>query len=288
MSTRVESYSQPKTIREALSVLAEHGKESRFFFDSTQILAKRSKGNLTLLDLSHLNLEYIKSSSDYIEIGLLTTLRQLETSPLMIKDYFKILPQACGYKIRTLRNLVTLGSELMMAPPTSDVLLSLLCLDAELDVSNLNWKRSVSLENYLKNMDETSSNELGIPEAMRLPYNRKPSGVSIQRVVNFLKYETPTANVAVRVFLNDGEFSDARLCLGSVASRVIRVGKAEDALLGLKPTEANFDKVSKVAIEEISPTNDFRASSTYRKNVTKILVKRALVNAYEDFRGRIE
>jgi carbon-monoxide dehydrogenase medium subunit len=70
-----------------------------------------------------------------------------------------------------------------------------------------------------------------------------------------------------------------KISLGAVAPTPIRARKAENVLKSKKVDDSVLEEVSIVASEETSPISDVRASAEYRKEMSKVLVKRALIEA---------
>ncbi|MFV0440225.1 MAG: FAD binding domain-containing protein [Lachnospirales bacterium] len=107
-------------------------------------------GNATILkgvDLSKLALDYINQYEDKIEIGAMTTLYDVETSPIL-KDNFSGALSKCVKNIVgvQLRNIATIGGSVVGKYGFSDILPVLLALDATL----IFYKQGeISLENYL-------------------------------------------------------------------------------------------------------------------------------------------
>jgi carbon-monoxide dehydrogenase medium subunit len=67
--------------------------------------------------------------------------------------------------------------------------------------------------------------------------------------------------------------------MGSVAPTPIRIPEAEKVLEGVEPTEDRMRAVAEKAVECIKPISDVRASAEYRKEVSRILVRRAVEEA---------
>ena len=85
--------------------------------------------------------------------------------------------------------------------------------------------------------------------------------------------------VAVVVILGDGICNDIRIALGAVAPTPIRAKRAEGIVRGQKFNSALMEKAAQIAAEESHPIDDHRASAEYRREMVKLLTKRAMEQA---------
>jgi carbon-monoxide dehydrogenase medium subunit len=74
----------------------------------------------------------------------------------------------------------------------------------------------------------------------------------------------------------DGEIASAGLGLGSVAPTTVRPERAEELLIGERPTPELLQAAGAQAGEVVNPIDDLRASADYRRAMVPILVRRAL------------
>ncbi len=107
---------QPADVETALDLLDRHGADGWRLaggYDSLDWLKNRGKGPRAVIDLDRLDdLRGIRETPDGVEIGALTTLTEVETSPL-IRDRFGLLADAAR-KVASpqIRNAGTLGGNL--------------------------------------------------------------------------------------------------------------------------------------------------------------------------------
>jgi carbon-monoxide dehydrogenase medium subunit len=68
----------------------------------------------------------------------------------------------------------------------------------------------------------------------------------------------------------------ARIAMGAVAPTPLRAKKAEALMIGERINDDLIEEVAKVAAGEVKPISDIRGSANYRKEVTTVLVTRAI------------
>jgi carbon-monoxide dehydrogenase medium subunit len=104
---------------------------------------------------------------------------------------------------------------------------------------------------------------------------RKSLEISLVNVAAFLSLDGPS-----------GPVRDARIVLGAVAPKPMRSSSAEETLIGGEPDERLFQIAAEKAAGDARPINDFRGSAEYRREMVKVLTKKALVKAYEEAKLR--
>lgn len=139
---KIQTFVKPKNLHETQKYLLSQDKAT---IVGGGVFLKLQKRNVPLaIDLSLLDLDYIKEEGHYIRIGAMTNLRSIETAA--------ILPLALTTSVRQiggvgLRNLVTVGGSVCGRYPFSDINTALLALDATLRFYE---RGEVSLETFLE------------------------------------------------------------------------------------------------------------------------------------------
>lgn len=81
--------------------------------------------------------------------------------------------------------------------------------------------------------------------------------------------------------LNGNRCQEARIALGAVAPTPIRVPKAETILTGEILSDETIEKAAEQAAIEARPISDLRASAEYRRELVRVLTRRALKRAWQ-------
>ena len=124
---------QPQSLEEAYEILMK--RKNNIVIGGSAFLRMGEKRIGTGIDLSNLNLNLIEETSDYIKIGAMTTLRDLEVSPILNK-YFNGVIGNCVKDIIGVqfRNVVTVGASVFSKYGFSDLIVALLSLDTEVEL----------------------------------------------------------------------------------------------------------------------------------------------------------
>ena len=90
-----------------------------------------------------------------------------------------------------------------------------------------------------------------------------------------------TVGVAITLQAKNGICEDVRLGLNSVAPTILRAKKAEEVLRGKPITDSALREMGEIAATEVDPMDDNRGSAEYKREMVKVLVRRAAVEALE-------
>jgi CO/xanthine dehydrogenase FAD-binding subunit len=96
-----------------------------------------------------------------------------------------------------------------------------------------------------------------------------------------VKMDLAVASVAVLLEMEGKKCRKARIAAGSAAPVPLRLTKVEAMLEGVAISGRTVARAQQLAEDEIVPITDIRSSEEYRRQITGILVKRALERALE-------
>jgi carbon-monoxide dehydrogenase medium subunit len=175
------------------------------------------------------------------------------------------------------RNMATLGGNLANASPAADIAAVLLALDAQVVVANSRRKRKIALAEFYSGPHHSVLNGELLEEVVipALPGGGRV-GWSFQKLG---RTETDISLVNAAAGLQAdarGRIKWARLALGAVGPTPLRARNAEALLLGKTLNEDLLAQVGATVMQEVNPISDNRASAEYRREMSAVLVRRAL------------
>ncbi|MFB3109201.1 MAG: xanthine dehydrogenase family protein subunit M, partial [Candidatus Binatia bacterium] len=274
---------QPSSVNEASEILRDRGPGGHFLAGGTDlIIAIKEKGLAPkyLVDLKRIpSLSDIREQPDGgLSIGALTTMRQVETSPIIVTRLPFLAQSAAEVGSIQIRNRATIGGNMANATPSADVAPALLALEAKARVAGRSGERVMGLEQFFRGPGETVM-ELGeILLAILIP------PIQAGLVGEYIKFspremmDLATIGVAVTLVLSGKRCEQVRIALGAVAPTPMRARKAEAVLSGQILTEELAEKAGHEASMECKPISDVRSSAEYRKEMVRVNTKRALLN----------
>jgi len=255
---------QPDTIEEAYQALTEHKDSAVLGGCAFLLLGSRKIG--TAVDLSRLNLDYIKEQDEHIEIGAMATFRDVETSPVLQAYFSGVLPGAAGCVMGVqFRNIVTVGATVYSKYGFSDLITPLMALDAEVELFK---GGRMPLAGF---MEQPAARDI----LTRVFIKKSPMKAAYQNLRNSAT-DYPILNVAVSLLHNRW-----RVVVGARPQRAQIAPLASEALSRGTPNLESVDRAAGLAAEELPFGNNNRGSAEYRKAMCKVLIKRAVTEVLE-------
>lgn len=285
---RTESFEmhQPTSLHEASRLLKEKGPGGRFLAGGTDlVIAMKEKGLVPkyIVDLKWIpGLSGIRTNDDgSITIGALTTMRDIETSPLLIKKYPFLCLSAAEVGSIQIRNRATVGGNMANATPSADVAPSLIALNAIAKIVSASGERTIALEDFFRGPGQTVMRAEEILREITIP---KTNAGLVGEYIKFSPREMMDlayVGVAVAYTLRepDNRCDGVRIVLGAVSPTPMRARQAEVAVEGQILTEALAETAGRIAAEASKPISDVRSSADYRRAMVAAMTKRALLNA---------
>jgi carbon-monoxide dehydrogenase medium subunit len=270
---------QPRSLTEAVELLAKHGDEARVIGGGTTLVILMKQRALYypyLIDLQTIpGLDEIKSEADGIRIGALVTHRAIELSSA-IRRSFPALAEAFGHigNVRV-RETASVGGNLSHADYRLDPPPPLLVLGAEITAFGPNGSRKIALKNFFQGMYETALAPGEILVDVKIPSPPAHSRAVYLRYSSLSANDWPCLSVAALMAKENGRCKELRLALGGVAATPLLISGIEftsDQTLDQPVVE----KVLSVVDEQISPFSDLRGSEWYKRRMARVFTKKAI------------
>ncbi len=278
---------EPETIDEACSLLSKYKGKAKVIAGGTDLLISMKKRQISpqyVVNIKSIpDLDYIRYNQESgLKIGALATHQSIASSPI-IKDKFGLLAIACN-KIGTpqVRNMGTVGGNICMAAPSADTAPPLIALGARVKLVSSRGERIVALEEFLTGPGDTVLEADETLTEIQVPSLAPHAGGVYLRLSQRSTVDIAAVGVAASITLGEDEIcSDAKIVLGAVAPTPIRAKRAEDAIKGKKIEDDLLEETARLASEEARPISDVRSSANYRKEMVRVLTKRAIMQALE-------
>jgi carbon-monoxide dehydrogenase medium subunit len=281
-------FHEPATLEEACQVMAELSGRARLLAGGTDLLVNMKKKLLApenLVSIARIEqMNGISSSGEEISLGGGMTAADLAESAELKKAMGALYRAAGGIGSPLIRNRATLGGNLVTARPAADLPPALMVYDADLVLKSSSGERTMAVAEFFKGPGETVIAQDEILTGVVAQSSPPLSGAGYVKLGVRQAMEIALVNIAVFMTLDkpEGVIKTARVAMGSVAPVPIRAPSAERVLIGEKPSETLFEKAGEAAAGDSKPITDFRASAEYKRQMIKVLTKRALNQALEE------
>jgi aerobic carbon-monoxide dehydrogenase medium subunit len=281
---------QASTVGEASEVLAREGADAVLYAGGTEILLVLKTGLLrvgSLVDVKRIaGLSEIRSDNGHLTIGATATHRAVERSEVVRARCPLIAGVAQHVANIRVRSVGTVGGNLAFADPHSDLATLFLVFDAVVRLGSRSGERELRLDDFVQGPYETARAEDELLTSVRL--TAWPAGTA-GAYVKFGVYERPTLGVAAALMRDgDGPVTGARLAVGCVTPRPQRLLAAEERLRGLTVADVHrhADEIATLAARDVEPLGDLHGSAEYKREMTRVFVRRILKIAAARADGR--
>jgi len=171
-----------------------------------------------------------------------------------------------------IRNMATIGGNLVNASPIGDFTIILLALDADMILNHDGKKRTISLKDFYKNYKVTALQENEIVEQLKFKIPKGRSQFHFEKVSQRKYFDIASVNLASQMQIEDGIIIDAHLAVGGVGPIPMYLHMTRDAMINKSFSTDTLDAALTVLQEEISPISDARGSADYKRLLARQLM----------------
>ena len=213
-------------------------------------------------------------------IGALATISDILQNPELRIDYPVLVEAAKSLGSVQIRNVATIGGNLCNCSPCADMALPLLVLEAKVRLRTVEKSREIPLNEFFKGPGESCLSPHEILTDILLDPPQKNAKTSFMKKGR-VKMDLAVASVAVLLEMEGKRCRKARIAAGSVAPVPLRLSKIETIFEGATLTKKHVAEAQRLAGDNIVPITDVRSTEEYRRQITGVLVKRAVERALE-------
>ncbi|MBI3097249.1 MAG: FAD binding domain-containing protein [Planctomycetes bacterium] len=283
---------RPATLAEALRLLGELGAEAAVVCGGTDVLVdmkerlRAPKHLVSIRRIAPLG-EMALDPDGALRIGAAVTANAIAASALVRPEAPALAEAAGTLASYPVRNLATIGGNLISAVPSSDFAPILVALEAEAILEGREGRRAVPLDRFFLGVRRTVRQPHEILTAVRIPAGSLMSA-EVRVGACYLKFayrgasSLAVAGVAARIRLapypNSGCLG-CRVVLGAVAPTPILVHPAAACRFGNRFNAECLGENARLALEQAQPIDDIRGSAKYRLEIVDALTRRAVETA---------
>jgi aerobic carbon-monoxide dehydrogenase medium subunit len=283
-------YVECADVEQAISILHKTGEGARVIAGGTALvplMKHRIAAADVLVGVSRITalrrVEVVANGS--LLVGSCVTHRAVSQAPA-VRGHSPLLADACGRVASPpIRAMGTLGGNLCYGESASDPSPALIALGAEIILHGPVGRRRLAVEDLFTGFYETAIAPGEVLEAIVVP------GQTARRRWRYLKW-TPRARedkplVGLAVVIDVESQGRARVCrevrlgLGGVHAFPLRLRAAERVLAGAEASRDVVIEAADAAAAEVQPFEDLQASADYRREMTRVWVRRIVSELLE-------
>ena len=277
-----QNYHSMISIEDACRILAVQGTNARIIAGGTDLLLELErgvrKGIDTLIDISRIKgLDQIKlDENGIIHLGPLVTHGECAASKIIVEQAFPLAKACWQVGAPQIRNRGTVAGNLITASPANDTIPPLIAMNASVVLQSVQGLREIPLSEFYKGVRKTVMKPDEIMVEINFP------ALTNNQQGTFLKLGLRKAqaislvNCAILLTFDGDRISNANICLGAVAPIIVNAREAEDYLRGKILNEETIQRAAELTKLTAKPIDDIRSSSSYRLEMVRVCVERAL------------
>jgi CO/xanthine dehydrogenase FAD-binding subunit len=283
---RWQQYVVASSLADAMATLAADPEQARAVAGGTDLMVQIERGRLVgpplLVDVTRLgDLQGIGFDGDRLSIGAATTMTGVVESPVIRQHAPALAEGAAAAASWQIRDVATVGGNLVNASPAADTVTPLVALDASARVVGMGGSREISVASLALGPGRTCLEPGEVVTRILVPLLGQGEGQAFVKLGRRQALSISVVNAAACVWVEGTVIRGARVALGAVAPTVV-VGKAvSEFLSGRTPDERTWSALEAVLSSVVAPISDIRAGADYRRSMAGVYGRRALETAYQ-------
>ncbi|MEE9324487.1 MAG: xanthine dehydrogenase family protein subunit M [Dehalococcoidia bacterium] len=279
-------YANPRSVSEAVEILAQHGGEALVLAGGTDILVQLRAGNrqpailVDIKEIPELN-EVTYDPAIGLTLGAAVPCYKIYSNDVVASAYPGLIDSASFIGGIQIQGRASIGGNLCNAAPSADAVPALIALGVTCEIAGPNGTRRVSVEDFCTGPGQNMLNPGELLVALHFPPPPSNSGARYIRFIPRNEMDIAVAGAGVSVILDDDKrtFKSARIALASVAPTPLFCRAAGDALAGQPVNEESIQTAAAIAKDAAKPITDMRGTIEFRKHLCEVLTRRALNTA---------
>jgi xanthine dehydrogenase FAD-binding subunit len=281
----LSSFYAPDTIDEAAVLLADKATTAVVLAGGTDLMVRNHQrllpDHLTgLVSIHRINeMQGVRLDGHEIVIGARTTATELMRDSL-INEAVPILAQVADRMASAqIRNVATIGGNLVNASPAGDLINPLLLLDARIVLVSAQQTRSVAVHELFTGPGETVLLPYELLSEVRFVKPQEARVFCFEKAGTRPAMECSVLTVGLGFTPRGRCLTDVRVAFGSAAPTPLRGRQTEAVLEGQRLTPDVIEAAIHAADVDVQPISDIRASECYRRALAAVFLRRMLVQA---------
>jgi carbon-monoxide dehydrogenase medium subunit len=277
------AYHRPADVAEACGLLATLGPRARLVAGGTAVAILLKEG---LLDVDHLiglervALEHVAWRDGALSIGAMATHQALAEHPLVLA-HVPVLAEVLGQVAsRRVRNVATLGGNLCWAEAASDPPGLLMALGARVTAVSVRGRRELAVRDLFQDYFTTALAADELLTEVVVPAPRAGTGVAYIKFTPQSKADKPVLAVTALARRAGDRCVDAAIVVGAAGPVPLALPDVDATLVDGAMDELDLERVSARYAEAAEPVSDTRGSEAYKRRMIRVLVRRALRQAW--------
>jgi carbon-monoxide dehydrogenase medium subunit len=278
------AYHRPKSVSEAVAMLADLGEDARVLAGGHSLIPMmklRLAAPSDLVDLGGISdLKGIRADGADVVIGAMTTEHEIIASDLLGSRVPILRQTALVIADPQVRYVGTIGGNIANGDPVNDMPAVMIALNASYHLAGKRGERRVAARDFYQGTFVTALEPGEMLTAVRVPVPPAGHGYAYEKLKRKVG-DYATAAAAVVLTMTGGSVASCAIALTNVADRPLNAEEAAAIVTGSRLDAATVKRAVAAAEAITSPASDRRGTPEYRTKVAGVMVARALARAKE-------
>ena len=285
-------YAAPRTLREAVALLAEKDGQAKVLAGGTDLLVQlrikrfHPERVVDIKNIPEVN-ELSYGPRRGLRIGAAVPCHRIYSDEEVVGRYAGLIDSAVIIGGIQIQGRATFGGNLCNSSPSADTVPALIAYSAVCDIAGPDGRRQVPVEDFCTG---PGRNVLGPGEllvALQVPPVRRNCGAHYLRFIprNEMDIAVVGAGAYVELANRRKEFKVARIGLAAVAPTPLFAREASELLIGRQVSDEAIEEAAEAAKAIARPITDMRGTAEFRTHLVGVLTKRTLHGAIARARG---
>ncbi len=279
-------YNAPRTLSEAVALMAEKGEAARPLAGGTDILVQLRGGRRSverIVDVKHVpelnEMSFTRESG--LVLGAAVPCYRLYQDQEIAQAYPGIMDAASMIGGIQIQGRASVGGNLCNAAPSADAIPPLIVHNARCVIAGKQGTREIAVEEFCTAPGRNVLQDGELLVSMRIPAPNIGSGGRYLRFIPRNEMDIAVAGVGSWVQLSPDNRSiiSGRVALASVAPTPLFVEEAGARLAGREVSKEAIEDAAQAAMEAARPISDMRGTIQQRRHLVGVLTRRTLEGA---------
>ena len=280
------TYLSPTTVEEAIAFHGQHSETARYMGGGTDVIVKVKEGwmepdfLISLKKIKEMSELHKNEATGELSIGAMVTHATLEKSLMIQNEYPIVYDAVSNIGSLQVRNVGTIGGNLINAVPSADGAIPLIALDGVALLHGPDGERSSDVKDLFLAPYKTILKPGEILKKITIPPQLPRTGSGYIKFGRRAAMELPLIGIGVLLTVDKDleTCTKARIVLGVAAPTPMRAVDAEKYLVGKKINEDILIEAGKIAADESKVRDSVRGKAWHRKEMIRVHVKRMGLN----------
>jgi CO/xanthine dehydrogenase FAD-binding subunit len=290
---QVIEYASPKTLHEAVELLAGAGEAGRVLAGGTDVIVQVREGRRPMVRML-IDVKKIPETNELtfdqqkgLRIGAAVPCYRIYGNELIARLYPGLIDSASLIGGTAIQGRASLGGNLCNASPAADTIPTMIVMSGVANIAGPEGQRSLAVERFCVGPGQSALQQGEMLVSIQFPAPAARSGAHFLRFIPRNEMDIAVVNAAAHVTLDPtrAKLESARISIGAVAPTPLLLDEAGEALAGMEIGEDAYKRAAAIASEAARPIFDMRGSIGQRRHLVGVMVRRALEGAIKRARN---